>query len=137
MSGDTVITFKIPGLPVAWARAGHRGPVSFTPKKQRNFMAELKDVAAQAMEGRSPLDGPLMVEAVFAWPWPKAMSVRKRAEPAAKWRTSRPDADNLFKLVGDALNGVVWRDDAIIASSHAFKMHGDAAETRVRVRTLV
>lgn len=133
---SAVIAFKIPGLPVAWARAGHHGAVSFTPKKQRNFMAELKDVAEQAMQGRAPLDGPLMVECVFAWPWPRAMSARKRGQPGAKWRTSRPDADNLIKLVGDALNGVVWRDDAIIAIAHGWKMHGDAAETRVRVRTL-
>ena len=31
---------------------------------------------------------------------------------APKYRTSRPDIDNLFKFVLDALNGVFWIDDS-------------------------
>ena len=31
--------------------------------------------------------------------------------------TSKPDGDNILKLVADSLNGICWRDDAIIADA--------------------
>jgi Endodeoxyribonuclease RusA len=56
------------------------------------------------------------------YPWPSSWALKKRAEPAAKWKVSPPDIDNVcLKLVMDSLNGVAWVDDSRVCASHLFK----------------
>ena len=43
------------------------------------------------------------------------------------WQTSKPDADNYAKLILDALNGVLWRDDAQVVRLFAEKVYCDLA----------
>ena len=130
---DEILTITMPGLPVSWARAGRGKGFTFTPAKQRGAMADLKVVASSVMRGRAPLDGALFVRMTFQYPWPKSMSPKKRADPANRWRASRPDVDNLWKLVGDGLNGIVWSDDARIAKGAFCKIYGDTAQTLIEV----
>ncbi len=65
----------------------------------------------QAAPGVPVHDGPVSVEvrAYFAMPasWPKW-----KRELGEREHTSKPDSDNVSKLVLDALNHVAWRDDA-------------------------
>lgn len=111
------VRFVIPGPPVSWSRAG-RGMgartggafVTFTPAKQRNWTHVAQAYMREAMAGRALFDGPLVVRVVAKWPRPK--SVPKRDGPDARPRPSRPDADNVGKIVCDAGNGVLWLDDA-------------------------
>ena len=133
---DTIVTFTVPGIPVRWARAGRGGKFTFTPKDQRSFMADLKTIAADAMGGRPLFNGAVELSCSFVYAWPQSMSEKKRAAPGVRWKTSKPDGDNLRKLVGDGLNGVVWTDDSRVASGHDWKFYGPAAETRVVVRVL-
>lgn len=128
------LTIEVPGLPVAWARAGRGKGFTFTPKKQRNAMSDLKAIAATLMRDRPLLDVPLHVDFYFEYPWPKSMSAKRRAIPGNRWRTSRPDGDNLIKLCADGLNGIVWTDDAIIVSARLWKCYGDRARTLIVVR---
>lgn len=119
------VAFHIPGDPVAFARSGGNGSVRFTPKKQRDFMALVKLAAHTAMNGQPPLDGAidLKIRAVYRVPtsWPK----KKAAE--AKWRTSKPDADNIAKLVSDACNEIVFGDDAQVVDLRVQKLYGPIA----------
>ena len=128
----TTLTISMPGLPVSWSRAGRGKGFTFTPAKQRSAMADLKVVAADAMKGEPPLAWPISVSMVFQYPWPKSMSPKKRV-PDNRWRGARPDVDNLFKLVGDALNGIVWLDDGLIARATISKIYGDTAQTLIEV----
>ena len=41
------------------------------------------------------------------------------------WATCKPDFDNMAKAVGDALNGVLWLDDALICDVVIRKMYAD------------
>lgn len=132
----TDLVIDVPGLPVPFARSGGHGKVRFTPAKQRHAMADLKIIGSRAMEGRKPFEGPLAVEFIFTWPVPASWSKRRRAAPESRWRTSRPDVDNLIKICADSLNAVVWLDDALIVESTARKVYGDAAHTRVVVRQI-
>lgn len=119
------VAFHIPGDAVAFARSGGNGKVRFTPKKQRDFMALVKLAAHHAMNGQPPLEGAvnLTIRAVYRVPtsWPK-----KRAAEA-KWRTSKPDADNIAKLVSDACNEIVFGDDAQVADLRVQKVYGPIA----------
>lgn len=128
------IAFNIPGEPVAFARSGGNGKVRFTLKKQRDFMALVKLAAHKAMDGHPPLEGAieLKIRAVYRVPtsWPK-----KRAA-AAKWRTSKPDADNIAKLVSDACNEIVFGDDAQVVDLHVQKLYGPIAGVTVSALVL-
>lgn len=109
----------------------------FTPAKQRAAMKAIRLIAQAAMRGASPLEGPIRLEVIGTYPWPATWSARRRREPAAKWKTSRPDFDNaLFKLVADSLNGVAWTDDAQIAAAHGWKMYDDMPCLKVKVGAL-
>lgn len=126
-----MISFTIPGEPVAFARAGANGAQRFTPKRQRDFMALVRLAAAKAMEGQAIMEGAvsLMVRAVYLVP--KSWSKAKAA--GANWRASKPDADNLAKIISDAMNTVVFIDDAQIANLTVQKVYGPIAGVTVSV----
>jgi Holliday junction resolvase RusA-like endonuclease len=128
-----VIQFTVPGEALAFARArlGKTG-MHFTPKPQRDFMATIKALAADAMGDLPLLDGPLELKALVVFPLPK--SAPKRKPPT--WKSTRPDASNHVKLLEDALNGIVWRDDAQVASLHVWKRYGPRAEMVVKISPL-
>lgn len=132
----SAIDFTVPGNAVPWARAGAKGKIRFTPAKQRNYAAVLKDYCSQAMNGDAPTDGPVKLEVLAVYAWPKSLSEKKKQLPGAQWKTSRPDADNLTKIVKDALNSIAWRDDAQVAASHTWKRFGEAPYLRVKIEPL-
>jgi len=99
-------------------------------------MRAVRLICAAVMRGAPPIKGPISIklEAIFARP--VSMSRRMRGKPKFVWRTGRPDADNLAKLVGDALNGIAWIDDAQITMMNIWKHYGDVPELRVRIEAL-
>jgi Holliday junction resolvase RusA-like endonuclease len=108
-----MISFQIPGEPLAFARAGKQGKRHFTPAPQAQFMGVVKMFAQRALEGQPPATGPLRMTIRADYLPPASWPQKKREK--ALWKTSKPDADNLAKIVKDALNKVVYLDDAQIA----------------------
>jgi Holliday junction resolvase RusA-like endonuclease len=138
-----MIEFTIPGDAVPWARAGKRGPhtgapnkIAFTPAKQRSYAGTIKLFCQNAMRGAPAIEGPIELSVVATYIWPKSMSPKKRQLPGAQWKTSRPDYDNLGKIVCDALNTVAWRDDAQVVAGFVWKRYGELASLAVRIRRL-
>lgn len=80
------------------------------------YEAMLAANARDAMGDIRPHDGPCVVEVIACFAPPKSWSKRKRAAALAGdlRHTSKPDGDNIVKML-DALNKIVWTDDA-----HAF-----------------
>jgi Holliday junction resolvase RusA-like endonuclease len=110
---------------------------SYTPEQTRSYEAVLKMAAIEAMGDRLPLLGPvrLYMDAVFE---PAAsMSKKKRAAAliGESHPTKKPDADNIAKLT-DALNGVVWKDDAQVVDLSLRKTFGPRPILRIRVEAL-
>lgn len=130
------LRFTIPGEPVAWARARLSGRAHFTPGKQRAAAGLIQVIAAEAMAGAAPIEAPVAVTITAVWPWPKSMSDKKKMLAGAHYKVSKPDADNIAKLVGDALNGIVWRDDALVARLNVQKQYGIVPATHVTVEAL-
>lgn len=138
------VEFTIPGRPRAWARTGgNRGQpgVRFTPRPQRLAMSAIrKAYQAEAARARrnAPLSGAIKLEVlcVYAVPasWPRAK--REAAQRGLVWKTSVPDCDNLGKLVSDALNGLAYSDDAIIAVCTVAKRYGSPERSVVRLTPL-
>ena len=117
-----MIAFTIPGKPVAFARAGTNGKRRFTPSRQAAYMAEVTIRASQVMGADQPFDGAVhlavRVESTHPIKWGAAKKAR------IKWRISVPDADNILKLIADAMQGVVYLNDSQIAHAEVQKMYG-------------
>jgi Holliday junction resolvase RusA-like endonuclease len=133
--------FVVPGNCVPWARAGGgKGVHRFTPLKQRNYMGALRLFCQTAMcaAGRTePLEGPVRMVAEFVYAFPKSWSKKKRDALGIKYKDTKPDLDNLEKIVGDALNGVAWIDDSQIADKGGSrKVYGDMPGLRVTIEAL-
>lgn len=130
------IMFTVPGDIVPWARAGKHGKFQFTPTKQRNFMGVIRSAAAQAMGDVRPANGPMGLQVVAVYAWPKSTTKRRRADPAGAWKTTKPDDDNIGKIVRDCLNGIAFVDDAQVCRSSSWKVFGERPGLRVIVETL-
>ena len=50
--------------------------------------------------------------------------------------TKKPDADNVMKIILDALNGVAYEDDRQIVALAIRKTYGEKPGVRVEIRTI-
>ena len=130
----TGICFTIPAEPIAFARSGGNGSIRFTPKRQRDFMALVKFAAHKAMDGEPPLDGPIDVKICATYRVPSSWSKKRAAE--ARWRTARPDAGDMAKIISDAMNEIVFGDDAQVANLTVQKVYGPIAGVTVTAMRL-
>jgi len=122
-----MIEFFVPGTPQALQRhrstkSGHRYDPSAGDKQ--DFLAK-----AMASRPEEPLLGPiaLVVNCYFTRPkshYRTGKYSRIFKDTAPKWHTSRPDADNILKFIGDALNDIFWHDDRQIVVAEIRKMYG-------------
>lgn len=131
----TNIQITIPGAPVAWARPGQNGSTRYTPDAQRAYGRAVSLLARRAMAGQPPFTGPVaaLVEVVMGVPasWPKRD--RTAALAGERMPISRPDWDNLGKIVCDAMNGIVYVDDAQIVDARVLKRYGEVPRVDVAV----
>jgi Holliday junction resolvase RusA-like endonuclease len=128
------ISFVVPGEAKQFARAGSRGAQRFTPRPQRDYMAAVKMFAQTAMGDEPPRTGPLALTMRVEYLIPPSWSKKRR--DAAKWKTTAPDADNLAKIVKDALNKIVYCDDAQIAYLVVQKVYSEFARSTICVTEL-
>lgn len=131
----TRIVFTLDGTPVPKGRPRFTGQGrAYTPTKTR--VAESQILAAYlAVAGHlTPHDGPVTVDVEFVFTPPASWPKWKRASALTGDlpHTSKPDLDNLFKII-DGLNGHAWRDDSQIFRATPEKRYGDHAMTRVAI----
>jgi Holliday junction resolvase RusA-like endonuclease len=111
------------GRPRVVRRKNAPFPVAITPERTANYEALLAFYGAQAMRGRAPLDGPLSLRMTAYMPTAPSWSRKKTAAAlAGSIRPGKPDLDNILKMI-DALNNIVWRDDAQIVEAHLSKRY--------------
>lgn len=96
----------------------------WTDKKTVKYEDALKKVALEQMAGRAPKDCAMTIQVEAGMPIPISWS-RKKREAAIDGTLpciTKPDFDNIMKIIGDGLNKVVWRDDSrvIISVFHKF-----------------
>jgi len=115
-------------------RSGH----VYTPKETRDAEAGITRLASVAMAGRDLLTGPVSLNIFMVIEPPKSTPKRRRewmiekSLPVAK----KPDLDNIAKLVGDALNGVVFEDDSQVAELWVRRVYGEVSKTVIAVSSL-
>jgi Holliday junction resolvase RusA-like endonuclease len=104
------------------------------PKKTvqwRNVVAARAVEELGQVEGEYELmQGALALIARFYFPRPKS-APRRRLRPEVK-----PDLDKLVRALGDALEGVVYRNDSQIVQLRASKHYGEPARVEIAVMEL-
>jgi Holliday junction resolvase RusA-like endonuclease len=93
------------------------------------------------MSGYPPWVGPVTLRAVFIFPRPKThfgtgRNAERVKESAPGWKTTAPDLDKLVRALGDALTGVVFRDDAQIVDIAVTKIYGQTPGVTVRLKAV-
>ena len=129
------VTVTLFGEPVAWARTRLGKGIHFTPTKQRNNAAVLRLAAQEAMAGRLPFDCPVRVELMAEFAVPGSWSSRKRLKAISGQLMpgKRPDIDNLYKIVADAFNTVVFRDDCLVVEAVLLKVYSGQPKLVVKI----
>lgn len=130
--------FQILGTPVGKRRPKfstiHGYAQAVKPKEDVIYENLVKVCFTQAKPTDYDLyDKPLRVEITAFFDIPKSFS-KKRIEEALEGLCSplkKPDADNIAKIICDALNGVAYKDDTQIVELRVRKIY--AAEPSVSV----
>ena len=137
------IVIEITGHPIAKGRGrvgrlANGRPAVFTPTKTRKWEADARIMARQALSGRAPLSGPVRcsIRAFFTPPasWPAWK--REAAIDGLVAHTSKPDSDNLTKAAKDAMNGIVWLDDAQVVQTWTSKLYGETPRVLIEVEPM-
>lgn len=100
------------GRPRVVRRGRHYGVKD--PEASRRFKRELALLAGPHRLDPLP-QGPLLLIVTFHCKAPQ------RSKDGPIFKGTRPDVDNLAKAVMDALQGILWRDDAQVAQLLATK----------------
>lgn len=122
MSNQHFIEFTVPAVPVAQPRqrqrvvtaGGRTFATNYTPTNSpvNAFKATVR--MAMAAAGHPPLHGPLAMHLVCVFSRPKSKCWKSRPTPRYR-HAGKPDVDNVYKAVADALQGMLFNDDAQIA----------------------
>lgn len=114
------------------ARSTLGGRVHYTPPKTASAEKSLAWAARAAMGPRSPSKAAIRLEITIFRAYPKSWTQRRIDR--SHFASGRPDCDNQAKLIGDALNKVVWDDDSQIVSLHVERVFTPlAAHAKIRV----
>lgn len=132
-----IINFSVPGRPVPMARPRVVHNHAYTPKRCADYKEAVALAARAAMHGRKPLEGAVCVEVRVGFAIPKSWTKKRKreAEMGLVEPTIRPDLDNLYKGVTDAMSGIVYRDDAQIVYAIMSKTYLDENIVDITVTT--
>ncbi len=118
------------------ARVTRRGAfaTAYTPKETVNAEAWVKRCAVDQI-GSPCLTTALEVFIHITVPIAESWSKKRRAAAVAGEikPTGKPDADNTQKLLFDALNGIIWKDDAQIVDIRFSKRYGERPRTELTI----
>ena len=88
------------------------------------------------MDGRPLIDGPVCVVLDIRMDVSASWSQKRklRAFAGDEHPTKKPDIDNVEKIIFDALNGVVWRDDVQVIDVCKRKRYSATPGVTVKIK---
>ena len=71
-----------------------------------------------------PIPAPIRLDVTWMFPYPK--SAKKHQPGDTRWKITRPDTDNLNKMLKDVMTDMgFWTDDALISNEEIRKVYND------------
>ena len=138
------LTLTIPGEPCAQGRprfSTHGGFVkAYDPEKSRNYKAYVKMCAIKSMQeqGLTLTEKALSIEvrAFMSIPSSKSKQFKQAAVLGIERPTKKPDVDNIFKCVTDAMSGIAYKDDKQIVAATVNKWYAEVPRVEVLIRII-
>ena len=128
--------FVVDGPPVGWQRAGENQITGWHFTQPKTAYQEAR--VAYAYRGiahgfRFPAKTPLILIVTAYLPIPASASKKRKQQMADNeiLPTVKPDADNVWKLCADALDGVAFDNDKDIFFSQCVKLYSDRPRTEI------
>lgn len=137
------IEFTIPGVAHGKGRPrfAKRGNFvsTYTDEKTAKYENLVKIAAAEAMQGRAPMDCAVGVVIFLYVTPPESWSAKKKNAAIARevFPTTKPDVDNVVKGIFDACNDVVFKDDKQVVDLSVKKRYSDISRAKVVVTSEV
>jgi Holliday junction resolvase RusA-like endonuclease len=105
---------------------------SFTPAKKKKYVKDLAEKLKESYTGPKLRDS-LRLSVIYCFPW------RSSDFQSLGWvfKPTRPDCDNLWKPLADAMQDVMFFDDAQIVESRARKIYAGWCGIAVRLDEIV
>lgn len=138
-----MITFLVEAKPQGKARArtfyDKRADKmrSVTPEKTKSY-EDLIRWSYKAAGGQYMGEKLVKVEIQAFYPIPKSFSKKKRNDAIFERirPTTKPDCDNIIKVVLDALNGVAYYDDKQVVSVSCEKYYGETGYLHITIQEI-
>jgi len=108
-----------------FTRAGR----TYTPAKTKEYEQKLRQAAILAMkdQDREPTEMPCRVVILAQFQIPKSWPKYKQQAALTgegNYKPGKPDIDNIAKAALDAMNGIVFKDDALVSKLEVEKRYG-------------
>ena len=109
-------------------------------KYTKPWMQSVSAEAAEAMQGRELIRGPVAVGYWFYCPRPQAhynsKGQLKASAPYYPSHRKEPDWDKLARSTSDAMTGIVWHDDKQVVQGEVHVMYGEPMRAEISVTDL-
>jgi len=107
---------------------------TYTDSQTANYEDSVRWEYLAAAKGKV-FDGPIQMNIVVYHEIPKSASPTKagRMRQGLILPTKKPDADNVAKIIADALNKVAYKDDTQIVNLSVIKSYADMPKTVVEI----
>jgi Holliday junction resolvase RusA-like endonuclease len=107
--------FTVPGKPMGkqrprFSRANGR---AYTPAETANYENLIRLAFTEKYPDHIPTEDPVSLSFCAVYPVPKSWTKGKQlAALEGELFPGKPDIDNILKIIQDAGNNVIWKDDA-------------------------
>jgi len=134
------IIFEVPGKPqgkrrARFFRAGHFIKSHADPQTV-NYETFIREMFCLAYPGFMPLEGALGVEIKACCGMPKASKKKRALMESGELRpATKPEPDNIAKVVLDALTGLAFKNDSQVVTLIVKKTYADRPRVEIEVRT--
>ena len=125
------ITITVPEIPTAWKRPGQ----SMKWGRVWRYDTQKADRLLWGIHIRNQYEGPFLVgplhlDVLFAMPISQRIKPKQRELVHGSWHIKKPDSSNLLKLIEDIAQGLLFKDDCIIAKITVEKKYDKEPRTQ-------
>jgi Holliday junction resolvase RusA-like endonuclease len=96
---------------------------------QRYIKSKYGDMLDEQHGDLELFEGPIKLEAWFYFKIPKGLKAEAYHQRRGNYHKQRPDLSNLIKFIEDVASGILYKDDALIASIVAHKVWDENPRT--------